>query len=108
MFDDSGEEDGPLEDQNEEKCYAPFQKCCDSSDIVKKSIVSTPNRSTAIECGVRNRNGSVVQIVNLRKDQTQFSEFPWMVAIMKNDSEKSYFAGGSIVRENVILTGENS
>lgn len=100
-------EDGQTE-EGDEFCDESFYKCCDLLEIVDDSIFPEPEQTDATEtpCGVRNRNGTVIKLDGDRQGHSEFGEFPWMVLIM-NKNGKDYVAGGSIIREFLILTGEH-
>lgn len=60
-------------------------------------------------CGTRQRNGVGFQI-EPRDSEAQFGEFPWMVAILKEQSIGNlhvfvYGCGGSLIHPKVVLTG---
>lgn len=59
-------------------------------------------------CGIRNKNGIDFTITGNMDNEAEFAEFPWMVAILKNDIDaqrSQAICGGSIITPNVILTG---
>lgn len=53
------------------------------------------------ECGIRNEDGAGFRITNAADGETEFGEFPWMVALF---ADKSYVCGGSLIRPNVVVT----
>lgn len=60
------------------------------------------------ECGIRNPEGVAFRLSNSRQHETEFGEFPWIVAILQSqvDAEQasSYACGGSLIAPNVVLT----
>ncbi|XP_065088898.1 phenoloxidase-activating factor 2-like [Ochlerotatus camptorhynchus] len=61
------------------------------------------------ECGIRNPEGIKFRIQNSNLNETEFGEFPWMVAILQSQlnleqPESSYACGGSLIAPNVVLT----
>ncbi|XP_072376222.1 phenoloxidase-activating factor 2-like [Diabrotica undecimpunctata] len=59
-----------------------------------------------LRCGQRNKRGAGNQFSGAQDGQTQFGEFPWMLAIMKNlpGKDLSYKCGGSLINPHVALT----
>jgi len=63
------------------------------------------------KCGVWNKYGVGFRIANAMYSESQFGEFPSMVAIfneeLSKDGEKKlvYLCGGSLMKKDVILTG---
>lgn len=61
------------------------------------------------ECGMRNPDGIAFKVANSKFNETEFGEFPWMVAVLQlhaaEETEVStYVCGGSLIAPNVILT----
>ncbi|XP_001655729.2 tryptase [Aedes aegypti] len=61
------------------------------------------------ECGIRNPEGISFRLGNSKSNETEFGEFPWMVAVLQAHSEaesevSTYACGGSLIAPNVILT----
>ncbi|XP_029713125.1 transmembrane protease serine 2-like isoform X2 [Aedes albopictus] len=57
------------------------------------------------ECGYRNVRGVKFNTVNRNDGESQYGEFPWMVALMTETSgELKYFCGGSLIHPAVVLT----
>ena len=56
-------------------------------------------------CGIRNSNGIAFRIVGNSNNEANFAEYPWMVAILKdNENRKEYKCGGSLIHPKVVLT----
>lgn len=53
------------------------------------------------DCGTRNMDGAGFRITHATQGETEFGEFPWMVALFAGDS---YVCGGSLIRPNVVVT----
>ncbi|XP_032293402.1 phenoloxidase-activating factor 2 isoform X2 [Drosophila virilis] len=84
-----------------ETCPHNLQVCCKLENIQ----VPVPAPNPKFECGVRNIEGKPVPIVKSREEETDFPEFPWVVAIFLNAStEQKFIGGGSILAPNVVLT----
>lgn len=62
------------------------------------------------KCGSWNRNGVGFRIVNAIDGESQYGEFPSMIAILKEEVLKNgekkliYHCGGSLIEKNVVLT----
>lgn len=117
---------GVPEDQGgvEGECDHYLQVCCDESDIIDVNPNTTPepNRSGGstkpkpsggtsgfIECGYRNPDGVGFRTINSSHNETEFGEFPWMVAIQESivlfeEESKTFICGGSLIAPNVVLT----
>lgn len=61
-------------------------------------------------CGAWNKNGIGFKIYNDMDGETQFGEFPSVVAILKEktltngEKKLEYHCGGSLIKTNVVLT----
>lgn len=88
---------GILNSRFSERCPGAIDVCCDKSDNLKSFVPSS--------CGLRNTKGILFQVGD-SKDEAQFGEFPWMMALseVKNSVHK-YFCGGSLIHPSVVLTG---
>jgi len=76
---------------------------------VTEPITPTPQLRTG--CGHRNANGVGFRITGDNDNEAQFGEFPWMVAILREEKvddnpEKLnvYQCGGSLIHPQVVLT----
>lgn len=62
------------------------------------------------KCGTWNRNGVAFRIINAIDGESQYAEFPSMIAILKeevlknNEKKLVYHCGGSLIEKNVVLT----
>ncbi|XP_044761124.1 phenoloxidase-activating factor 2-like isoform X2 [Coccinella septempunctata] len=61
------------------------------------------------ECGVRNVNGIDFTLQGNLHNEAQYGEFPWQVALLRTNYDKSIhghqcICGGSLIRPNVVLT----
>ncbi|XP_065089042.1 uncharacterized protein LOC135710403 [Ochlerotatus camptorhynchus] len=57
------------------------------------------------DCGYRNENGVKFGTTGREDGESQFGEFPWMVAIMVNEKGKVRFTcGGSLIDPEIVLT----
>uniref|UniRef100_A0A1Q3FRB4 Phenoloxidase-activating factor 2 n=1 Tax=Culex tarsalis TaxID=7177 RepID=A0A1Q3FRB4_CULTA len=53
------------------------------------------------DCGTRNMDGAGFRISHATQGETEFGEFPWMVALYASGS---YICGGSLIKPNVVVT----
>lgn len=69
-----------------------------------------PPQPAPFRCGQRNPEGIGVRITGDQDGEAQFGEFPWMVAILKvetNEDEKKrnlYQCGGALITPQIVLT----
>ncbi|XP_058833070.1 phenoloxidase-activating factor 2-like [Topomyia yanbarensis] len=114
------------DEEIEADCNHYLEVCCDkdavtqevvtipsagrgSGTVIKESVDQTVNSATTEfrECGFRNIDGAGFRITNANNGETEFGEFPWMVALFSQDNEgadKTYFCGGSLIKPNIVLT----
>ncbi|XP_011190228.2 phenoloxidase-activating factor 2 [Zeugodacus cucurbitae] len=80
-----------------------LELCCDvSSKLQQPKEDDVPQRNA---CGYRNSNGISFKITGAKNNESEFAEFPWIVAIFtKSANKKDYKCGGSILAPNVVLT----
>nr|XP_029713212.1 phenoloxidase-activating factor 2-like [Aedes albopictus] len=81
-----------------------------SSEVIQDTAVRTAEQTKKFgECGMRNPDGIAFKVANSKFNETEFGEFPWMVAVLQlhaaEETEAStYVCGGSLIAPNVILT----
>ncbi|XP_076294501.1 phenoloxidase-activating factor 2 isoform X3 [Lasioglossum baleicum] len=80
-------------------------------DKVEPGHQVTPPRVERKGCGQRNPDGVGFRITGDKNNETKFGEFPWMVAIIKDeiigDGKESlpiYQCGGSLIHKQAVLT----
>lgn len=127
---------GAPEDEGgvEGECDHYLQVCCDESEIIDGNPATTPapdrsggggggsggiddsakpkptgQTSEFTPCGYRNPDGVGFRTVNARHNETEFGEFPWMVAILESilllgEQSQTFICGGSLIAPNVVLT----
>jgi len=83
--------------------------CCQKPNVVPERITPKPHQRTG--CGYRNADGVGFRITGANDSEAQFGEFPWMVAILREESvdenpEKLnvYQCGGALIHPQVVLT----
>lgn len=89
-------------------CPDFFDTCCSlkSEQIVEtkvKPLIGKPEK-----CGIRNKNGAVFNLIE-RQNESQFAEFPWVVAIIHKVHDNDvivnvYKCGGTLINPSVIMT----
>ena len=68
-----------------------------------------PEGSTFEGCGIRNMDGIGFRITGGKENEAEYGEFPWMVAILREDVVLDsplniYECGGSLIAPNVNIT----
>jgi hypothetical protein len=104
----------------EKPCLDYFEQCCAINDILPPETKPTPpppltdggNEQTDTvhrPCGWRNVEGIGFRITGNNDHESEYGEFPWMMAILKEEraAEQSlnvYQCGGSLIHPSVVLT----
>nr|CAD7440786.1 unnamed protein product [Timema bartmani] len=90
-------------------CENYLDVCCQTPDRLTDPITPKPNIRTG--CGYRNPEGIGFRITGHNDNEAQFGEFPWMVAILReeavagNDQKLNvYQCGGSLIHPQVVIT----
>ncbi|CAH1175584.1 unnamed protein product [Phaedon cochleariae] len=89
-----------------------LQVCCDPLDVRTDPITPTPPPQPApTKCGYRHPDGVGFRITGDRENEAQFGEFPWMVAILREESVEGnpvklnvYQCGGALIHPRAVLT----
>ncbi|XP_069687104.1 phenoloxidase-activating factor 2 isoform X2 [Periplaneta americana] len=96
-----GIKDGP--------CKNYLDVCCQKPEKVINPITPTPH--ARIGCGHRNAEGVGFRITGAEDGEAQFGEFPWMVAILREEAVDNnpdklnvYQCGGALIHPQVVLT----
>lgn len=94
-------QDGPCENY--------LDVCCKKPQTVDRPITPTPHIRSG--CGRRNPDGVGFRITGNNDNEAQFGEFPWMVAILREETVNGnpeklnvYQCGGSLIHREVVLT----
>ncbi|KAJ8983010.1 hypothetical protein NQ317_014307 [Molorchus minor] len=73
---------------------------------------STPKVKPPAGCGYRHPEGVGFRITGDKENEAQFGEFPWMVAILREESVEGnpiklnvYQCGGALIHPQVVVTG---
>jgi len=68
-------------------------------------IIRTRNPSKPEGCGSRNPEGVDFQITGGKDNEAQFGEFPWMVALLREEGNtEKYQCGAALIHPQVVLT----
>ncbi|XP_012242099.1 phenoloxidase-activating factor 2 isoform X2 [Bombus impatiens] len=89
------------------KCADYMEVCCKPPDRTNEVITPPPIERKG--CGQRHPNGVGFRITGAVDNEAQFGEFPWMVAILKeemigNEKVNLYQCGGSLIHKLAVLT----
>ncbi|XP_053960408.1 uncharacterized protein LOC128864680 [Anastrepha ludens] len=92
----------------EEQCTY-LEVCCNTPDKLEKPKVPIKPDVTHDGCGYRNPDGVGFRITGDKEGESQFGEFPWMVAILRDEviggeTLNIYECGGAVIAPNVVLT----
>ncbi|XP_077290833.1 phenoloxidase-activating factor 2-like isoform X3 [Arctopsyche grandis] len=102
---------------NEESPCAQYMDiCCGTGGIVVEKITPPPPTNRGIGgCGMINQDGVGFRIKGDKDNEAQFGEFPWMVAILREEPVANqghnlnvYVGGGSLIHPKVVLTAAHS
>lgn len=99
------------ENQGDNPCSSYFDMCCESSDRTEIPITPAPPPQKPTGCGRRNPDGVGFRITGDKDNESQFGEFPWMVAILKEEAIEGnsqklniYQCGGALVHPQAVVT----
>ena len=95
-----------VEDQPRQ-CQHYIETCCVPADRRTEPIY--PPIQTPAGCGQRNLEGVGFRISGDKDNESQFGEFPWMVAVLREEQSSDmilnvYQCGGSLIHPQVVLT----
>lgn len=96
---------------NEGKCESYLEDCCTTGATTDKPIIPTPSPNKQSGCGRRNPDGVGFRITGDKDNEAQFGEFPWMVAVLREEyidgnSQKLniYQCGGALIHPQAVIT----
>lgn len=111
MFDEQ-DETAEVSKSNERIC-GQFQVCCKIPSFEKKDFISYAkcNSSSKVPCGFRNTRWGGWR--TQQRGAAHYAEFPWMVAVLSNESEEDFElnifrGGGSLIHPQVVLTSASA
>ncbi|KAK1130370.1 hypothetical protein K0M31_018502 [Melipona bicolor] len=92
-------------------CENYLAVCCKIPDRTNSGEIITPSPIERRGCGQRHPNGVGFRITGNSNSEAEFGEFPWMVAILKeepigenNQKLNVYQCGGSLIHKLAVLT----
>ncbi|XP_062555591.1 phenoloxidase-activating factor 2-like [Armigeres subalbatus] len=102
------------EDTNvENECANYLDTCCEKEQVLVEPpptyTPAPPVVTSKVSCGLRNADGLGFRITGNKNGESEYGEFPWMVAVLREDKVMDstlnvYECGGSLIAPNVILT----
>ncbi|KAI8119218.1 phenoloxidase-activating factor 2-like [Lucilia cuprina] len=86
--------------------------CCDIPNKRSEPVIPPFPKERHEGCGWRNNDGVGFKITGDTDNESQFGEFPWMVAILRTEDAGGeiihlYDCGGSLIAPNVVLTASH-
>nr|XP_029712868.1 phenoloxidase-activating factor 2-like [Aedes albopictus] len=102
-------------DDVEVSCHHYLEVCCPSENVIPDRAEKNCDNSaikTFRDCGRRNEDGIGFRITHAKHNETEFGEFPWVVAVMQVEASQvelvapssKLLCGGSLIAPNVVLT----
>ncbi|KAG5670439.1 hypothetical protein PVAND_000703 [Polypedilum vanderplanki] len=95
----------------ENECVDYFEQCCETGDVLPPTNPLPPPTAPKVstQCGFRNIEGVGFRITGNNDGESEYGEFPWMVAILKEEIAADqvlnvYQCGGSLITNQVVLT----
>lgn len=95
-------------------CPGSVEVCCKmpTSQPIPEIVAPVPLGPKYVStCGMRNADGLNVRITNFKDNESQYGEFPWMVAVLRptvstttGKTNDVYQCGGSLIHPSVVLT----
>jgi hypothetical protein len=95
----------------EETCFEYTKTCCPHDNILEHPILPGAGHVVTEGCGYRNGDGVGYRISGATSGESEYGEFPWMVAVTEQKEVfgtivSVYACGGSLIHASVILTGK--
>lgn len=88
-----------------------METCCRKEDTRSDPILPQKDKQLPNGCGYRNSDGIGFRITGDKDNESQFGEFPWMVAILREESNgrnlknlSVYQCGGALIHPSAVLT----
>lgn len=96
----------------ENECPNYLDTCCEKQDVIDEpppTATVAPPPNNFYRCGMRNVDGLGFRITGNKAGESEYGEFPWMVAVLSEDKVMDstlnvYECGGSLIAPNVVLT----
>ncbi|XP_076250481.1 phenoloxidase-activating factor 2-like [Rhynchophorus ferrugineus] len=96
---------------NDGPCSSYIEVCCNTEDQTDKPITPTPPPVQKSGCGRRNSDGIGFRITGDKDNEAQFGEFPWMIAVLQEESVEGgtsklnvYQCGGALIHPQMVVT----
>ncbi|CAG9765247.1 unnamed protein product [Ceutorhynchus assimilis] len=98
---------------NDGPCESYIEVCCNKDDQADQPITPTPppTRESRVGCGYRNPDGVGFRITGDKENEAQFAEFPWMVAVLREETVEGnpaklnvYQCGGALIHPQMVVT----
>lgn len=99
-----------IQDVPGDECPDIFEQCCQNDFVLETITWKPPPPPEEESCGRRQPDGIGFRITNQKNNESEYGEFPWMAAILKQeflgDEPLSVFqCGGSLIHPLAVLTG---
>lgn len=96
---------------HEGPCEQYLDVCCHPPSVLRGAQTTTPIPVTRSGCGQRNVEGIGFRITGDTDNEAQFGEFPWMLAIIREEQSEDgshkqnvFQCGGSLIHPQVVMT----
>ncbi|XP_055597716.1 phenoloxidase-activating factor 2-like [Uranotaenia lowii] len=97
----------------ENECPNYLDTCCEKKDVITDipdNYTPAPPPNNFYSCGMRNADGLGFRITGNKNGESEYGEFPWMLAVLREDKVMDstlnvYECGGSLIAPNVAITG---
>lgn len=96
---------------NDGPCNSYIEVCCEKDQQEEKPITPTPPPLKQSGCGYRHPEGIGFRITGDKENESQFGEFPWMVAVLREETIEGnpnklnvYQCGGALIHPQVVVT----
>lgn len=91
-------------------CDSYLEVCCEAQNQHQEPVTPEPSKKP-LGCGYRNPDGIGFRITGDNENESQFGEFPWMVALMRDEHIDGspeplsvYQCGGVLIHPNAVIT----
>ncbi|EDV32304.2 uncharacterized protein Dana_GF14116, isoform C [Drosophila ananassae] len=101
----SGENIIDIRIDTDASCKNPLDLCCDLPNKRTEPDGSFVIPKAPEGCGYSNPNGVGFKITGAVNQESEFGEFPWMLAILREEGQLNlYECGGALIAPDVVLT----
>ncbi|KAJ8961859.1 hypothetical protein NQ318_021476 [Aromia moschata] len=88
--------------KNEGGCKNYMETCCKNGDRTTEPLTTTPPPIKPPQgCGYRRPNGINFKVTGDKDHESQYAEFPWMVAVLGNGL---YQCGAALIHPEAVIT----